>query len=45
MGYHRSQEWLDFGEGEDFGERERGLEFWNSHIGSVTPSAGQIDKA
>jgi hypothetical protein len=21
--YHRSQEWLDFGEGEDFGERER----------------------
>jgi hypothetical protein len=23
MGYHRSQEWLDFGQGEDFGERER----------------------
>jgi len=30
MGYHRSQEWLDFGEGEDFGERER--EVWNSGI-------------
>jgi hypothetical protein len=34
MGYHRSQEWLDFGQGEDFGgrEREREREVWNSGI-------------
>jgi hypothetical protein len=32
MGYHRSQEWLDFGQGEREREREREREVWNSGI-------------
>jgi hypothetical protein len=32
MGHDRSQEWLDFGEGEDFGKRERERERERSGI-------------